>query len=148
MRQFFEILSIFDWVTPTVGFVEDIINDPHPLQPNSWTFFIPYGKSIESGYNARQIEKMLDQAGVKHWGSQITGGEFFFTVPKGHAAAAEYLLGNAGVPIGLGAGAPPPETEMNSAADFAVVGVVRVGPSLSARLIAAFVSKCFGRSRH
>lgn len=42
MRQLFEVLSIFDWITPTIGFAQDIVNDPTPLQSHSWTFFVPY----------------------------------------------------------------------------------------------------------
>lgn len=110
MLKLFELLSVFDWITPAKGFVEDICNDPTLLQTNSWTFFIPYDESLASGYNARQIEKMMDENGIHHWGSQITGGEYFFSVKIEQAFAAEYLLANAGVPIAPeSCGAPRPK---------------------------------------
>lgn len=109
MRQFFELLSIFDWLTPTIGFFEDIINDPTPLQSNSWTFFIPYDQSLESGWNAFGVQNLLKQHGVKTWGSQITGGEFFLSVKLEQAQWAEYLLQQHNVPLSpLSQGAPPP----------------------------------------
>lgn len=140
MFKLFELLSIFDWITPTRGLIEDAINDPTLFQVNSWTFFIPYAKSIEVGWNACQIEKILDDGGIKHWGSQITNGEFFFTVPRDQAAEAEYFLNYFGVPIGLGAGAPLPQPEkptavLNNVTDFAPIGVVHTGPSLPGRLL-------------
>jgi hypothetical protein len=110
MRQFFELLSIFDWLTPTIGFLEDIINDPTLFQSNSWTFFIPYDQSLESGWNANGIENLMKQHGVKTWGGQITGGEFFFSVKLEQAQWAEYLLNQNSVPLSpLSQGAPRPE---------------------------------------
>lgn len=98
-RKVFEALSIFDWVTPLIGFAQDIINDPTPLQTNSWTFFIPYDAALAAGWNAIQIEDFLNQYGVKNWGSQITGGELFFSVQLEKAQWAEYLLLRQGIPI-------------------------------------------------
>lgn len=108
MRQFFELLSIFDWLTPAIGFLEDIVNDPTLFQSNSWTFFIPYDQSLESGWNALGVENLMKQHGVKTWGSQITGGEFFFSVKLEQAQWAEYLLNQYSVPLSpLSQGAPP-----------------------------------------
>lgn len=141
MFRLFEALSIFDWVTPAKGFVEDAINDPTLFQVNSWTFFIPYDASLEAGYNARMIERLMDRHSVKRWGSQITGGEFFFTVPKEQAQWAEYLMLQSGIPIlPMSTGAPPPQPEkpmaaLNNVTDFAPIGVVRIGPSLPGRLL-------------
>jgi hypothetical protein len=110
MRQFFEFLSIFDWITPTIGFVETFINDPTPLQTNSWTFFVPYDQSLQSGWNAMDIEQLLGQHGIKTWGGQITDGEFFLNVKREQAQWAEYLLLKNGVPLNERfLGAPPPK---------------------------------------
>jgi hypothetical protein len=109
MRKFFEVLSIFDWVTPTIGLTETFVHDPTPLQSNSWTFFIPYNTAQRSGWNERGIRAILDQNGISSWGSQITNGELFFSVGLDQAQWAEYLLLKQGVPISekfMGAPAP------------------------------------------
>jgi len=98
-RIFFEILSTLDWITPTRGFIEDTINDPTLLQTNSWTFFIPFGDAIGAGWSARDIEDLLAKHGVKTWGGQITGGEFFFSTRLENAGWAEYVMLCYGVPI-------------------------------------------------
>ena len=99
MRIIFELLSIFDWITPLADLVEDVINDPTPFQLNSWTFFIPYDQSIKNGWNATDIKKLMHYHGVKAWGRQVVGGEFFFSVKLEQAQWAEYLLLKHGVPI-------------------------------------------------
>lgn len=99
----FELFSIADWITPAKGFVEDVINDPTPLQSNSWTFFIPYR---ESNLSASQIESLMRKHGIKTWGGQITGGEFFFSVKLEQAQWAEYLLNTKSVPVNSRSGAP------------------------------------------
>lgn len=109
-RKIVEVLTIFDWITPTIGFVEDAINDPTLLHTNSWVFFIPYDGALDSGWNAAMIERMLSDYGIKHWGSQITNGKFFFSVPKNQARWAEYLITGSGIPVDpLSLGAPAPD---------------------------------------
>ena len=75
------------------------MNDPTPLQSNSWTFFIPYDDALSAGWNAVSIEKMLAKFGIKTWGSQITNGTFFFRVKLDHANWAESLLSGSGIPL-------------------------------------------------
>lgn len=101
MREFFEFLTIFDWITPSFGFVEDFINDPTLLRSNSWTFFIPYDQAVNTGWNADAIESLMEQHGIHHWGGQYTypNNEFFFSVKLEQAQWAEYLLLRFGVPI-------------------------------------------------
>ncbi len=99
MKALFDFLSIFDWITPTLGFVEDFINDPTPLQTRSWTFFIPYDDALNAGWNGRDIEWLMKQYGIKTWGSQITNGDFFFCVSRNQAHWAEYLLLRNGIPV-------------------------------------------------
>lgn len=117
MRGFFEFLSIFDWITPSVGFIQDIINDPTPLQSNSWTFFVPYEQSLGGGWNAVDIEKLMKQHGIHYWGSQFTNGEFFFSVKRDQAQWAEYILLKNNVPLNeefIGAPRPRPKSEFFS----------------------------------
>jgi len=106
MLQLFELLSVFDWLTPTKGFIEDAINDPTPFHSNSWTFFIPYHQSLDAGWNAMRIEDLMAKHGIHNWGSQITGGEYFFSVKLENAGWAEYVLMRYGVPLWQ-EGAPP-----------------------------------------
>lgn len=107
----FELLSIFDWITPTKGFIEDAINDPTPFQSNSWTFFVPYGDALGAGWSASDIEDLLAKHGVKTWGSQITGGEFFFSLKLENAGWAEYVMMRYGVPIAEHSMDPPRPNE-------------------------------------
>jgi len=110
MRGLFEFFSIFDWITPSVGFIQDIINDPTPLQSNSWAFFIPYDEALNNGWNAFGIEGMLKQHGIKTWGSQISNGSLFFSVKLEQAQWAEYLLLRNGIPLQeCSLGAPQPK---------------------------------------
>lgn len=97
--KIFEILSVCDYITPAANILETAINDPTPLQVNSWTFFIPYDKSLKSGYNALDVERLFDANGIHHWGSQITGGEYFVSVKREDAQLAEGLLLKNGVPL-------------------------------------------------
>ncbi|RMF03326.1 MAG: hypothetical protein D6768_06210 [Chloroflexi bacterium] len=99
MRSFFEFLTIFDSITPTLGFVEDFLNDPSFLGSNTWTFFLPFGDLIDAGWDPHMVKEMLNESGIKTWGSQITNGEFFFSVKLGQARWAEHLLSANGIPI-------------------------------------------------
>lgn len=110
MRKFLEFLSNFDWITPSIGLIEDVINDPTLLQTNSWTFFVPYDESINRGWNAFDIADLMKQHGIKTWGRQITGGELFFSVKLQQARWGEYLLLKNGIPLTeLSMGPPLPK---------------------------------------
>jgi|SRR3972149_6935688 len=105
--KIFELFSIFNWVTPTIGIIEDVINDPTLLQSNTWTFFVPYDQSLDNGLNVFDIENLMRRHGIKTWGEQITGGEFFFSVELKQARWAEYVLNRYNVPIDDRYGSPP-----------------------------------------
>jgi hypothetical protein len=98
LLRFFELLSIFDWVSPTIAIVEDIA-EGGPLNLDAWTFYIPYEKAVSKGWCAVDIEKLLGQHGVKTWGGLTRFGEFLFCVKLEQAAWAEYLLASHGVPV-------------------------------------------------
>jgi hypothetical protein len=99
MRRLFEFLSLFDWITPAVNIAETVVNDPTPLQSNSWTFFVPYQQALKAGYNGRDIEQLFKRSGIYFWGSQITNGEFFCSVRLDQARQAEELLQRHGIPL-------------------------------------------------
>ena len=99
MLKLFEFLSQFDLITPTIGVIEDLINDPTLLQSNSWTFFVPYHRSLDGGWNKEDIRNLMHQHGIKTWHWQFTNGEFFFSVNLEQAQWAEYLLLRHGVPL-------------------------------------------------
>lgn len=116
MRQLFDAISVFDWITPTWGFIETFWNDPTPLQSNSWTFFVPYDESLTSGWNAVDIEKLLNQHGIKTWGGGFGEGEYCFTVSLGQAQWAEYLILRHRIPLNEKfLGAPPPKQKKQQA---------------------------------
>jgi hypothetical protein len=109
--KFFELLSIFDWVTPTFAMLEDIA-EGGPLNLDAWTFYIPYEKAVSKSWCAVDIEKLLGYCGVKTWGGLIRFGVFFFSVKLEQAAWAEYILTRYGVPVyERSLGAPHPKGE-------------------------------------
>lgn len=115
MRGLFDFLSIFDWVTPTVGIIESLANDPTFFGTNSWTFFVPYNDSLRNGWNAAHIRTLLEENGIKVWGKQISGGEFFFSVSRDQAQWAEYLLLRNNIPLHeRSLGAPRPKKHKQS----------------------------------
>lgn len=93
-----EALTNFDWITPGIGLVEDLINDPTLFQSNSWTFFVPYEDCLAAGYNAVDIKRLLNDRGIHHWGSQITGRDYFFSVSLEDADAVATLLAKNNIP--------------------------------------------------
>ncbi|MEW5957017.1 MAG: hypothetical protein AB1801_04790 [Chloroflexota bacterium] len=99
MFKLFEFLSKFDLITPTIGVIEDLLNDPTLFQDNSWTFFVPYGRSLTNGWSQRDIESLMKRYGIKTWHHQITNGEYFFSVKLEQAQWAEYLLLRHDIPL-------------------------------------------------
>ena len=98
MRKLFEILSLLDWITPTVAFFEDVAHGG-PVNLNAWTFFIPYDKAIRKGWSQAHIEALLSHYGVKTWGGLVNFGQFSFSVTLEQAAWAEYILTRNQIPI-------------------------------------------------
>lgn len=99
MKWLLEFGSVFDWITPTVGFIQDFVNDPTLLQTNSYTFFVSFDEASKAGWDLRQIRGLLDRHGIKTWGSQITGGDIFFSVKLDQMQWAEYILLRYGIPL-------------------------------------------------
>lgn len=87
-----EILGVgcsFDWITPSVAFLQDLINGP-PAD-----FGIPDG----AGWSRRDIRRLLTGNGVHVWGLIFSRELLIFTVPKAQARWTYYLLKREGVPI-------------------------------------------------
>lgn len=62
---------------------------------NTWPFFVP----LNSGWNGKDIERLLSDHGVEMWGRGFGHGQLFFRVQKRKAAWAQYLLLREGVPL-------------------------------------------------
>lgn len=86
-----EILSCFDWISPTIAATEHIRRGPL----SGHTFYI----DLESGWTGAQCERILKERGVSIYGRCIANGDAFFTVSKKQAEWAEYLLLKAGAPL-------------------------------------------------
>jgi hypothetical protein len=98
MRKLFEILSLIDWITPAVSFLEDVA-EGGPLNLSAWTFFIPYDKAVRKGWSQAHIEELLSHYGIKTWGGLVNFGHFSFSVKLEQAAWAEYILARNLIPI-------------------------------------------------
>jgi len=84
-----EIGSMFDGISPTVAFFQDILNGP------SHTFFVPHA----CGRSAKEIERLLARNGIRVWGLMIVNREIMLTVRKSQARWAQYLLDREGIPV-------------------------------------------------
>jgi hypothetical protein len=98
LLKFFELLSIFDWVTPAIAVVEDVV-EGGPLNLDAWTFHIPYEEAAKSGWSSGDIENLLSQYGIRTWGGLFNFGQFRFRVKLEQAAWAEYILARHGIPM-------------------------------------------------
>lgn len=85
----FEILDSFDWITPTLAQFQDLIYGPRRI------LIIESG----SGRSGHDINRMLQQHGVKTWGVMIVGGKLLITVKQSQAKMAQYLLQCEDVPL-------------------------------------------------
>lgn len=85
-----EVGTSFDWISPVLGFLGDILNGP------SHTFLITYASCPLSGH---EIARMLHKRGIKSWGHMIVSGTVMITVRLEKARWAQHLLEQAGVPI-------------------------------------------------
>jgi|WetSurMetagenome_2_1015567.scaffolds.fasta_scaffold423439_3 hypothetical protein len=86
----FKIGTVFDWISPTVAFVQTLINGP------SYTFTVPANVGVSGG----TVVDFLHRRGIKTWGHMIVNGYILFTVRQSQARWAQYQLERAGVPIG------------------------------------------------
>jgi len=82
LDTFLKIGSTFDWITPTLAFVQDICNGPS----------VQIACPRDQGWSANQIKQMLTHVGVKVWGLMVVGDKITFTVRSAQARYALYWL--------------------------------------------------------
>jgi hypothetical protein len=81
----------FDWITPTVAFMQDFLNGP----------VSDFGIPANAGWSRSDIKRLLKRHGVRVWGLMfnISGDMLMFTVRKTQARWTYFLLEREGVPI-------------------------------------------------
>jgi hypothetical protein len=84
-----EALCVFDWISPLVGFLQDMMFGP------AHTFLIPE----ECGWSGHQIKQMLTGHGIRVWGLMFHGHTLLLSVRNTQARWAEYLLTHHGIPL-------------------------------------------------
>jgi hypothetical protein len=89
--EFLTFASTFDWIIPTVAFVQDFFNGP----------VSDFGISTSAGWNRGDIKRLLKKHGVRMWGLMLnlSGDMVMFTVPSAQAGWAYSLLQREGVPV-------------------------------------------------
>jgi hypothetical protein len=89
--DFLTVASGFDWITPTVAFIQDFFNGP----------VTDFGISPYTGWGRGDIKNLLNSHGVRVWGLtlNLSGDLLMFTVPKAQAKRAYYLLQREGAPV-------------------------------------------------
>lgn len=136
--SFFDILGIFDWITPLWALGATIAHDPTPLQSRSWAFFIPIGPLRQAGWSANDVEALLKKNGIETWAGYLYGGEYGFSVSLDQARSAEYILNLNGVPLSE-ISHPPVMQAMSNDTEFATMTIVPT-PSLW-RLLGRLIRK-------
>lgn len=81
----------FDWITPTLAFVNDYRYGP-PAH---------FGASANAGFDRRDIRRVLNQAGIRVWGLILSfdGDMIMFAVNVLDAQDAYIALARAGIPL-------------------------------------------------
>lgn len=85
------IAAAFDWITPTIAFIQDFRYGP----------VSDFGMPAQAGWSPRQVKRLLKRNGVRVWGMMLnlTGDTLMFTVPESQAKLTYDLLKQAGVPL-------------------------------------------------
>ncbi len=91
LDEFLKVASAFDWITPSVAFLQDFLNGP----------VSDFGIPANAGWSSWDIKRLLKKHGVRVWGLMLntSGDTLMFTVGKAQAKWAYYLLEREGVPI-------------------------------------------------
>jgi hypothetical protein len=92
LDKLLELGSVFDWISPVAGMIQDRINGP------AHTFLIP----VDCGWSGFDIEHLLKRYGIKSWCRMIVNGHIMITVRLAKAPWAQYLLLQAQIPIEYG----------------------------------------------
>jgi hypothetical protein len=94
----FEVLSLFDWITPLFKAGSIFKNDP-VAGLRSWCFFIPNTEAIHAGWDRPRVKSLLQYYGITVYGDMTSFSEQILYVPISQAAEAEGILKHYGVPI-------------------------------------------------
>jgi hypothetical protein len=91
LDNFLTITSVFDWITPTVAYIQDLLYGPAS----------DFGIPAHAGWRRRDIKRLLNKHGIRVWGLMLNlyGDMVMFTVPKAQAEGTYSLLKREGVPI-------------------------------------------------
>jgi len=89
IEQLFKFAIMFDWVSPILAVVQNVVNGP------THVFAIP--KAV--GWSGTDLEQLLRRYGISTWGRMIINDCFVFSVRQSQARWAEYVLQRAGLPI-------------------------------------------------
>ncbi len=89
--QLLNIGSAFDWITPTIAFIQDLLNGP----------IGDFGIPANPYWGRKEIKYYLNSYGIPVWGLMynLSGDLLMFTVPLEDAELTFYLLDEAGIPI-------------------------------------------------
>ena len=97
----------FDWMTPTLAFVQDVLYGPASH----------FGIPANTGWGRGDIKRLLSHYGVKAWGLMynLNGDMLMFAVPKSKTRWVYFLLQREGVPILF---APPEASDISKGTSF------------------------------
>lgn len=113
MSRLDDLLNIgaaFDWITPSVAFINDVLNGPTS----------DFGIPISAGISPGDIKRLFDQRGIKVWGLMLNpkGNTLMLTVNRSQATAAYDLLKQNGVPLEYSPVAAEPPANTGSIFDI------------------------------
>jgi hypothetical protein len=102
-RHFFEAVSLFDWVTPTLITLKGVGRNPFEM----WHFTVDLDGAVKQGFDQGKINKLLAQSGLATE-SRITQpfGRFSFACSIYDARDIERLLGRHHIALKGGRFAP------------------------------------------
>jgi len=91
INKILNIGSAFDWITPSVAFVQDSRNVPVGH----------FGIPVNCSWGSKEIKRLLGSYDVHVWGLMFNfeGDVLLFTVKKRDAELTYYLLRRMGIPI-------------------------------------------------
>lgn len=89
MDKFLTTAGAFDWITPTVAYIQDFINGP------ACDFGIP----ADAGWSRGDVKRLLKKHDIRVWGLMLnlSGDLLMFTVPEMHSQQTRALLQQEGL---------------------------------------------------
>lgn len=89
MDKLLSSASAFDWITPTVAYIQDYLNAP----------VTDFGIPAASGWGRGDIKRLLKKHDIPVWGMMLNlhGDLLMFTVPEMHGQKTRTLLQQEGL---------------------------------------------------